>query len=263
MSACTRRSDRGRVRFCPNPGASLLGKCPPPLAVMYHCTMKDDEVATDAVGHGEPPPATVDEDKYTLSINDAIERYKSAGIPRIRRTVQRYCSNKTLDAHRFAIPYGEKYLITPESLERHIAYILQGEAAMANRGGPRSDAPFDIQPTRGNLALRGGAEDQRFGMSDRGEPRSEVRGKSETASDGGEVIDMLRDENKFLKEQIAVKDAQLAVKDRQISDQSERVRETNLLVASLHKLLTPLIGQGEPFKPFSAPNSDDIPPPPQ
>ncbi|MBK6704092.1 MAG: hypothetical protein IPG56_10330 [Caulobacteraceae bacterium] len=57
------------------------------------------------------------------------------------------------------------------------------------------------------------------------------------------------EENKFLKEQITVKDAQLSVKDRQIADQSERVRETNLLVASLHKLITPLIGRTDDIHP--------------
>jgi hypothetical protein len=60
-----------------------------------------------------------------------------------------------------------------------------------------------------------------------------------------EIVEMLKGENKFLKEQIAVKDAQLAVKDRQIGDQSERTRETNLLVASLHKLIMPLLGGAE------------------
>lgn len=206
--------------------------------------MSNDQEKDVAADHGQPRPSTVDEDRYTLSIDEAIDRYEAAGIPRIRRTIQRYCSNKTLDAHRFAIPYGEKYLITPESLERHIAYVLQGEAAMADRGEPRPDMAADIQPAARSLMLRESDQDE-----------------------GAGVIDMLRDENKFLKEQITVKDAQLAVKDRQIADQSERARETNLLVASLHKLITPLIGQGGRFD-FSAPvtsasDADDIHPPRQ
>jgi hypothetical protein len=86
-----------------------------------------------AANHGQPrPDMAVDESKYVLSIDDAIARYKAAGIPRIRRTVQRYCSNGTLDAHRFAIPYGEKCLITPESLDRHIQYVLEARSATAS-----------------------------------------------------------------------------------------------------------------------------------
>jgi hypothetical protein len=97
-------------------------------------------------------------------------------------------------------------------------------------------------------------EDQGLGMTDRAAPRPPVARESDAriATDGTDIIDMLREENGFLKEQIVVKDAQLAVKDGQIADQSERVRETNLLVASLHKLITPLIGQRRQFDPFSA-----------
>ena len=138
---------------------------------------------------------------------------------------------------------------------------------MADRGEPRSDTPSDMQTTPGSPPLREHREDQRFAMSDHARPRSPIACESDPpiASESGDIADMLRDENKFLKDQIAVKDAQLAVKDRQIADQSERVRETNLLVASLHKLITPLIGQRrpDPLSAPGAPGADDIHPPQQ
>jgi hypothetical protein len=197
---------------------------------------------------GEPrQDASLDKNKYIFSVDDAIARYKAAGIPRIRRTVQRYCSNGTLDAHRFAIPYGEKYLITPESLDRHIEYVREARSAVADPGEPRQATASVTPENESVVGLEVTDDTQNPTMADPGEPRRD------TAHDRAfppiiaqlEVVGMLKNENKFLKDQIAVKDAQLAVKDRQIADQSERTRETNLLVASLHKLIRPLLGGGD------------------
>src|SRR6185503_11605150 len=49
--------------------------------------------------------------------------YARAGLPRTPRTIQRYCGNGHLDCRRVEIPYGEKYLIIPASVTKHIAYI--------------------------------------------------------------------------------------------------------------------------------------------
>jgi hypothetical protein len=63
--------------------------------------MSDDMQLHATADHGQPrQDMAVDQSRFSLSVDDAIERYKAAGIPRIRRTVQRYCSNGTLDAHR-------------------------------------------------------------------------------------------------------------------------------------------------------------------
>jgi hypothetical protein len=140
----------------------------------------------------------------------------SMGIPRIRRTVQRYCSNGTLDAHRFTIPYGEKYLITPESLERHIQYILEARSATADHGQPRLDeAP--VAPEKSNdVGAQVGDPVQESTMVSHGQPWPAMASAEPVAPAVTpiEIVEMLKGENKFLKDQIAVKDAQLAVKDR-------------------------------------------------
>src|SRR5204862_7993776 len=71
------------------------------------------------------PVATSDDGEYSLSIEEALARYEAAGLPRNRRSVQRYCANGALDAHRIETPFGEKFLIKPGSVDRHIAYIMQ------------------------------------------------------------------------------------------------------------------------------------------
>src|SRR5262245_47286939 len=74
-------------------------------------------------GDASRPFATSRDSVYSLSIEDVLARYETAGIPRTRRSVQRYCANGALDSHRAETPFGEKFLITPQSVDRHIAYI--------------------------------------------------------------------------------------------------------------------------------------------
>src|SRR5205809_5194777 len=77
--------------------------------------------------------ATSDYSDYSLSIEDALARYEAAGLPRTTRSIQRYCAKGHLDAHRIETPFGEKFLITPASVDRHIAYIKEVRLAAASR----------------------------------------------------------------------------------------------------------------------------------
>src|SRR5215208_2986653 len=83
------------------------------------------------------PVATSPDSDYSLSIEDALALYARAGLPRTPRTIQRYCANSHLDCRRVEIPYGEKYLITPASVTKHIAYI---EETRQDPGRPRRAA---------------------------------------------------------------------------------------------------------------------------
>src|SRR5271170_4129582 len=67
--------------------------------------------------------ATSPDSEYTLTIDEALERYDHAGHPRTARSVQRYCALGHLDCRRMETPFGEKYLISPASVAKHIAYI--------------------------------------------------------------------------------------------------------------------------------------------
>ena len=82
--------------------------------------MSDDnprqEVATstDLSRHA----ATSDDIDYSLSVEEALARYETAGVPRTPRSIQRYCAKGDLDAHRVEMPFGDKFLITPASVDR-------------------------------------------------------------------------------------------------------------------------------------------------
>src|SRR6266567_9492131 len=100
------------------------------------------------------PVATSPDNEYSLSIEDAAERYERAGLPRTFRTIQRYCAKGHLDCRRVEIPYGEKYLITPASVAKHIAYIEETRQTLAGRDEPRPVAAPPQQETPASTEVR-------------------------------------------------------------------------------------------------------------
>src|SRR3954452_22450913 len=173
----------------------------------------------------QPRPAATSTDDYTLTIEDTVALYERAGLPRTPRTIQRYCGNGHLDCRRVEISYGEKYLITPASVAKHIAYIEETRQTLAGRDEPRLVAP----PQQQEISA---PTEQRPAPTGLDQPR-------QTAAEADAVsryVARLEGENGFLREQITVKDVQ-------IKDLTERARETNHLIAGLQKMLTPLLGR--------------------
>jgi hypothetical protein len=187
------------------------------------------------------PAATSPDNEYSLSIEEAAARYEHAGLPRTLRTIQRYCAKGHLDSRRIEIPYGEKYLITPASVAKHIAYIEEVRQTMAGRDEPR---PVATSRTSQNLE----PPEPRRPATSRDEPR-QAAAESESMS---RYVALLEGENTFLREQIGVKDVQ-------IKDLTERARETNHLIAGLQKMLTPLLGHpiGSPVAHVHASDGED------
>ncbi|HTV30513.1 MAG TPA: hypothetical protein VMF32_22405 [Xanthobacteraceae bacterium] len=168
--------------------------------------------------------ASTDTD-YTLSIDDAAALYERAGLPRTLRSIQRYCAKGHLDARRIETTYGEKYLISPASVMRHIAYIEEVRQATAGRDEPRHAATTQHKEPRA-------AEEPRQSTTGRDESRL-VAADDEFMS---RYVARLEGENEFLR-------GQVGTKDDQIKDLTERARETNHLIAGLQKMLTPLLGR--------------------
>src|ERR1051325_1550789 len=81
--------------------------------------------------------ATSPDSEYSLSIDEASERYEHAGHPRTPRSIQRYCAKGHLDCRRMETPFGEKFLITPASVAKHIAYIEEVRPTTTGRDVPR------------------------------------------------------------------------------------------------------------------------------
>jgi len=165
--------------------------------------------------------ATSPDSDFTLTIDDALERYARAGLPRTPRSVQRYCAKGHLDCRRIETPFGEKYLISPASLDKHIAYIEEVRPVATSRDVPR--------PAATDVATKESHNESRQGAPTTADLSRQV---------APQYIVRLEGENEFLRQQIGVK-------DDQIKDLTERARETNHLIAGLQKMLTPLLGRSE------------------
>ena len=86
----------------------------------------DDHDFTDAPGRVLSRQAATDTDKdFSLSLEQAAELYARAGHPRTPRSLQRYCVIGHLEARKIATMTGDKYLVTPQSVARHIAQIVE------------------------------------------------------------------------------------------------------------------------------------------
>ena len=159
-------------------------------------------------------------DEFTLTIEDAAARYERAGHPRTLRSIQRYCAKGHLECLRKETPFGEKYLITPESVARHIAQIE--ELAATSRRDVSRPAAADVahEPSQTLQPAPG--------------PTSPDLSRPIAADD--RYIERLEGDIEFLR-------GQVAVKDEQIKDLTERAHETNSLIAGLQKMLTPLLGR--------------------
>ncbi len=169
------------------------------------------------------PVATRPDSDFSLSIDEALERYTKAGHPRTPRSVQRYCAKGHLLCRLVETSFGEKYLIEPESVDKHIAYIEEVTPATGR------DASRHVATSRtGEITIEPNPPAGATGA----DPSRQVA----TSPDLSRYVARLEGDNEFLRSQISVKDGQ-------IKDLTERARETNHLIAGLQKMLTPLLGR--------------------
>ena len=166
--------------------------------------------------------ATSPDTEYSLTVEEVADRYASAGLPRDRRTIQRYCAKGSLDCHRIEIPYGEKYLVTPASVATHIAYIKEVTPA-TSRDVPRLVATTVAAENTDDMPRHEPAT-----STDQSRPVA-------TSPDLSRYVARLEGDIDFLR-------SELGVKNTQIKEMTERARETNVLIAGLQKMLTPLLG---------------------
>jgi hypothetical protein len=170
---------------------------------------------------------TLDTD-FVLTIEQVADRYAKAGHPRTIRSLQRYCAKGHLDSQKKETTLGgEIYLVSPQSVARHIAQIEElSSADMVALGRDR---------TR-HVATSVAAEHS----ADAGD---DMQRHLTTSSDASRYVERLereveqaKDERDFLREQIDRK-------DKTIEALIERDRETNFLIRGLQELI-PRLGIG-------------------
>ena len=146
--------------------------------------------------------------------------YSDAGHARTIRTLQRYCASGHLDAQKVATTTGDKYLVTPQSVARHIEQIKELKAldtVATSRGASR---PVATPVAQENIV--------------------EVDATRSDIGDTSRYVVQLETRLKEKDEVIVVLKEQLVVKDKQIGERHERERETNMLINGLQKLVLQL-----------------------
>ena len=175
--------------------------------------------------------ATNTDSEYTLSIEDALERYEHAGHPRTARSVQRYSAKGHLDCRRMETPFGEKYLISPASVAKHIAYIEEVRPTATGRDESRHVATSVAAEVRPD------------------ECRQEAPTTHDTSRHVATGPDMSDKYVERLEGEIAFLRGEISTKNLQITELSERSRETNVLIGGLQRMLSPLLGSPDPHPP--------------
>lgn len=203
--------------------------------------MSDEQSAS---GREQPrPAANADEHSYLLSVEEAADRYAAAGHPRTIRAIQKYCGRGDLECQKVETTYGERYLITPASVDRHIAMIIERSQATI-RERTRTDASGREQP-RMDVAVRTSESEEQHVASTPEQPRP-------AANNDERYMKAIERENDFLRGQVITKDAQ-------IKELTERSRETNILIGGLQKMLSPLLGYSEQRRPNDSLHDMDTP----
>ncbi|QWG14291.1 hypothetical protein KMZ29_06295 [Bradyrhizobium sediminis] len=181
--------------------------------------MEDDQKRQDATSRDRSP-----NELYSLSIDEVADMYEEAGFPRTPRAIQRYCALDKLDCHKAETPTGERYLVAPYSVERHIKYIKEvSRPGATSRDNSRPDAT--IRP---------------LGNKVQEEPRQATTSPDQTRQvatvreEDSRYVAALERENDFLR-------GEISVKNTQIHELTERSKETNTLIHRLQSMLAPLL----------------------
>ena len=196
--------------------------------------MPGNDIHAIATSRDATRPVATSPDQYTLTIEAAATRYEHAGHPRTIRSIQRYCAKGHLDCLRQETTFGDKYLITPESVARHIAQIAE-LASATSRDVPRLDATPVAAPALTNPGPQAVTTSDDLPRQD-----ATSRAVPDVQESDHRYVQQLERENSFLREQISVKDAQ-------IGELGVRARETNVLIKGLQELSLALNpGRAEP-----------------
>ena len=205
--------------------------------------------ADDATGPDKSRPAATSGDTdYTLSLDEVSDRYAKAGHPRTLRSLQRYCVNAHLDAQKIATATGDKFLVTPLSVARHIAQIEELTALDPAAAGRDTSRPVATSTAAQDNAPQAEpptttADDMPRQVPTEGDNAQEITATADASRYVERLkreVEQAKDERDFLREQIDRK-------DRTIDSLLERDRETNFLIRGLQELIPRLaMGRSEP-----------------
>ncbi len=212
-----------------------------------------DSIHPVAAGRDESRLAATTPDQFTLTIEEAATRYEHAGHPRTIRSIQRYCAKGHLECLRQETTFGDKFMISPESVARHIAQIEELTSA-TRRDEPRPVATT-ITPPQQAIAPDYDARQEAATYDDRSRQVASGRDTSGPVASDDRVVALqpppdaryveqleirISEKDKvisMLTSELDTKNHQIVARDQQIVVMLERERETNYLMQGFQKLM--------------------------
>jgi hypothetical protein len=131
-----------------------------------------------------------DKARHSLTIYQAVELFAQLGVPRSRRSVQRFCEQGHLDCVRIKGARGDQFFINRESVERYAEELRQIDAVASFAAEERHDAPQHAAARNDALERANSLEPVAVA------PASAVE-RDETTT----LIEQLRDENGKLRDE--------------------------------------------------------------
>ena len=99
----------------------------------------EDEIIESDIARSSAPQHDIA--RHPLTITQAAELFAQLGVPRSKRSVQRFCEQGHLDCVRIKGPRGDQFFINRESVERYAEELKQIEAVASIGAEPHHDAP--------------------------------------------------------------------------------------------------------------------------
>src|SRR5260370_27162328 len=162
-------------------------------------------------------PSDHDRARHSLTIIQACELFAQLGVPRSKRSVQRFCEQGHLDCVRIKGARGDQFFINRESVERYAEELRQIEAVATIGAEPRHDAPQHAI-ARNSAPERDTVVELRAKPS----PRPEPEQKPETS----EEVERLRDENLNLRIDNRAKEIAIAQLNRRADEDRDKFVST-------------------------------------
>lgn len=197
--------------------------------------MPEEFVEADVARQSAP---LYDKAPHSLTIYQAVELFAELGIPRSKRSVQRFCEQGHLDCVRIKGARGDRFFINRESVERYAEELRQIDAVASLAAEERHDAPQhavarNSAPERATVpepvavASAPTVEPER---DETAEIIQQLRGETVTLRD--ENLN-LRIDNRGKEQAINFITAQAREKDHQLQDMSYRLGAAETRVAQL------------------------------
>lgn len=171
-----------------------------------------------------------DKARHPLTIFQAADLFAELGVPRSKRSVQRFCKQGHLDCVSIKGARGDQFFINRESVERYAEELRQIDAVASIAAEPRHDAPQRV-------VARNSAPERDTMPEVVAEPAPATQPEQDQRA---AIIEQLRDENLNLridnrgKEQaINFLTAQVREKDQHLQDVSYRLGAAETRVGQL------------------------------